>query len=282
MSAPEGIVTSVAALARSASLTEKAVRIYLQRGLLEARDAGGGRRSFGPDQIVRARLIGLLRTIDLPLSTVRDVLDADDPVVAFDALWSTRRQELRTRLATAEQVRAALTAARRPPVDEIRLREVPEQLTLSQEVTADLAGVGDAIRGSTARLFEALGGAGVELAAAPYVEYPERATEGFTARLVVHAPVVGVLRPPGPGFRLSVAAAHLQAYVPLSQDQADDRELLVAVHDHLSTGAFAVDLMPVGANREVYLPGFGTGTGGGTGTGTAEPVMEVAVPVDRR
>lgn len=72
--------------------------------------------------------------------------------------------------------------------------------------------------------------------------------------------------------------AHREAVVALDQRQADDQPLLVTVHDHLSTGAFATTgdvtlagLVPCGPDREVYLPSFGTGA-----TGT---VLEVAVPV---
>ncbi|MBU4214419.1 MAG: MerR family transcriptional regulator [Actinobacteria bacterium] len=265
-------VLSAGALARAAALSDKAVRLYLDRGLLTGTaDPRTGRRSFGRAEVARARTIGLLRSIDLSLAQIRDVLDADDPVDAFDTVWSARRRDLRERLRVAEQARAVLAAARPAPIGPVQFRQVPEQLTLAVPVRADLGQVPAAIREASGRLFDALGRAGVELAAAPYVEYTERATGAVDARLVVHAPVTAVLRPPAPGMRLSVEAAHAQAYLPLTQHQADDQRLVVAVHDHLSTGAFATDVVPAGNNREVYLPGFATGATG--------PVMEVAVPV---
>ena len=86
------------------------------------------------------------------------------------------------------------------------------------------------------------------------------------------------LRPPA-GTALVVDPAHREAVVALDQHQADDQPLLVAVHDHLSTGAFAAGtragpVLPCGHNREVYLPSFGTGAAG--------TVLEVAVPVEAR
>lgn len=265
-------VLTTGALARAASLTEKAVRLYVDRGLLQAdREPRTGRREFGPEQVARARAVGLLRSLDLPLAQVAQVLDAPDPVAAFDAMWGERRVDLRVSLEAGEYARSVLAGSVRVPVGEVRVREVPELLTLSVEASATLAGVPDAIRGATGQLFGALEAAGVPLAAAPFVEYPERATEGVAARLVVHVPVVDTVRPPAAGFRLGVEAAHTEAYVALTQHEVDDQGLLVAVHDHLSTGAFADDLVPVGANREIYLPTFGSGAEG--------PVLEVAVPV---
>ncbi|NKY06489.1 MerR family transcriptional regulator, partial [Cellulomonas hominis] len=79
--------TSTGALARAAALSEKAVRMYADRGLLRAeRDPVTGARSFAPDQVDVARRIALLRGLDMPLADVARVLGADDPVAAFDAL----------------------------------------------------------------------------------------------------------------------------------------------------------------------------------------------------
>ncbi|WP_449385922.1 MerR family transcriptional regulator [Cellulomonas soli] len=268
-------VLTTGALARAASLTDKAVRLYADRGLLRAdRDPVTGRREFGPDQVGRARAVGLLRSLDLPLVDVARVLDDPDPVARFDALWGERRADLRVSVEAGEYVRASLAGRPRLPFGEVRVRDVAEVLTLSVETYADLPAVPDAIRAATARLFEALEAEGAPLVAAPFVEYPERATEGVTARLIVHAPVAETVRPPSAGFRLGVDPAHTQAFVALTQRQVADQAALVVVHDHLSTASFADDLVPVGANREIYLPGFGTGEPG--------PVMEVAVPVGRR
>lgn len=268
-------VLGAGALARASSLSDKAVRLYVARGLLVGvRDPRTGRWAFDEAQIARARSIGLLRSIELSLAQIGDVLDADDPVAAFDAVWGDRRRELRARLREAERARAVLMAARPAPVTQVLRRQVPAVLTLSVQVSADLDQVPATIREATGRLFGALGETGVELAAAPFVEYTERATDSLDARLVVHAPVAVALRPPAPGMRLELCAAHLQAYVVLDQSQADDQRFVVAVHDHLSTGAFATDVAPSGHNRETYLPTFATGAPG--------PVMEIAVPVTAR
>ncbi|WP_448630539.1 MerR family transcriptional regulator [Cellulomonas soli] len=267
-------VLTTGALARAASLTDKAVRLYADRGLLRAdRDPVTGRREFGPDQVGRARAVGLLRSLDLPLVDVARVLDDPDPVARFDALWGASGGPEGVGRGR-EYVRASLAGRPRLPFGEVRVRDVAEVLTLSVETYADLPAVPDAIRAATARLFEALEAEGAPLVAAPFVEYPERATEGVTARLIVHAPVAETVRPPSAGFRLGVDPAHTQAFVALTQRQVADQAALVVVHDHLSTASFADDLVPVGANREIYLPGFGTGEPG--------PVMEVAVPVGRR
>jgi DNA-binding transcriptional MerR regulator len=272
--------TTTGALARTTGLSEKAVRMYADRGLLRAdRDASTGARSFGADQVGRARTIGLLRSLDVSLRDVARVLDADDPVATFDALWSARRRDDERAADAGEYARSVLAgAAGAPHGVQVTYRDVPERLLLSRHAAASLPQMPEVLRACTGDLFEALARAHAPLAGPVHVEIRSRATETFPAELVVCAPVHELLRPPA-GMALTVDPAHREAVAALDQRQADDQPLLVAVHDHLSTGAFADGgrsrgASPCGHNREVYLPSFGTGASG--------TVLEVAVPVDAR
>ncbi|MEU0126424.1 MerR family transcriptional regulator [Streptomyces sp. NPDC006289] len=66
-------------LARHAGVTVKTVRFYSDLGLLpEASRSTGGHRRYGPDALERLRLIRSLRTLDLPVATVRRILDDTD------------------------------------------------------------------------------------------------------------------------------------------------------------------------------------------------------------
>ncbi|QJW35053.1 MerR family transcriptional regulator [Cellulosimicrobium protaetiae] len=203
-------------VARATGLSEKAVRLYVDRGLLTARrDTDGGPRLLDDGQVARARQVRLLREVDLSLAEVEEVLGAPDAVAAFDTVWGARRSSVPESLATGEYVRSVL-------------------------------------------------------AGHPYVEYHERATEEFAARVTVQVPVVDAVRPP-PGFVLTTDGPHDEAYVALTAAEADDQARLVLVHDHLSSGHALTDGAPAGDNREIYLP---TWAAGGPG-----PVLEVAVPV---
>jgi DNA-binding transcriptional MerR regulator len=79
-------------------LSLHALRHYDEVGLLRPAmvDPATGYRRYRPDQIPRARLIGVLRKIDLPLDTVHQVVDAPDPTTST-AILVRHRQELLAR-----------------------------------------------------------------------------------------------------------------------------------------------------------------------------------------
>jgi DNA-binding transcriptional MerR regulator len=257
-------------VARATGLSEKAVRLYVDRGLLTARrDSDDGPRLFDDGQVARARLVRLLRGVDLSLAEVGDVLGAPDVVAAFDTVWGVRRSSVSESLATGEYVRSVLAGA--PHLDvEVRRRAVAERLVLGTVRRATLDELPRVLPEATAAAFDVLRAADVPLAGHPYVEYHERATEGFAARVTVQVPVADAVRPPL-GFVLTTDGPHDEAYVALTAAEADDQARLVLVHDHLSSGHALTDGSPAGDNREIYLPTWVT-----RGPG---PVVEVAVPV---
>ncbi|WP_454728269.1 MerR family transcriptional regulator [Cellulosimicrobium protaetiae] len=257
-------------VARATGLSEKAVRLYVDRGLLTARrDTDGGPRLFDDGQVARARQVRLLREVDLSLAEVEEVLGAPDAVAAFDTVWGARRSSVPGSLAAGEYVRSVLAGAPRLDV-EVRRRAVAERLVLGTARRATLAELPRVLPEATAAVFDVLRTADVPLAGHPYVEYHERATEEFAARVTVQVPVVDAVRPPQ-GFVLTTDGPHDEAYVALTAAEADDQARLVLVHDHLSSGHALTDGAPAGDNREIYLP---TWAAGGPG-----PVLEVAVPV---
>jgi DNA-binding transcriptional MerR regulator len=83
---------SIGKLARLSGLTAKALRHYDRVGLLNpARvDADTGFRFYAADQVVLARRIARLRSVDLPLDDVRAYLAAADPEAALRILRNHR------------------------------------------------------------------------------------------------------------------------------------------------------------------------------------------------
>ncbi len=92
---------AIGAFARLAGLSIGALRHYAELDLLRpARvDPATGYRSYRRDQLERARLIGTLRSLEVPLEEVRPILDADDA-------------RERRRLVDAERSRAHAQATR--------------------------------------------------------------------------------------------------------------------------------------------------------------------------
>ncbi|WP_084701745.1 MerR family transcriptional regulator [Streptacidiphilus anmyonensis] len=103
----ERLVT-IGRLARQTGLTTKALRHYDRVGLLEpaAVDPGTGYRYYRQDQVATARLIQVLRSVDVPLEQVRACLAADgDPAAATRRVLAQHRRRLQARL---DRIRGAL------------------------------------------------------------------------------------------------------------------------------------------------------------------------------
>jgi DNA-binding transcriptional MerR regulator len=88
-----GLLT-IGAFGQAAQLSIKAIRVYAELGILVPRyiDPESGYRYYHTNQLQQARLIRLLRQIDMPLSTIRQVLvaaPADAESIVRD-YWRTR------------------------------------------------------------------------------------------------------------------------------------------------------------------------------------------------
>lgn len=255
-------------LAAHAAISEKAVRLYADRGLLTAQRDASGRRLFDDVQAERARTIALLRSLDLSLADVGEVIDAPAPLRAFDAVWESRRTHAAGIDAAGEYARSVLSGISALPAGlSVDRRHLPDRVVLRVDGDATLSEMGSAIAALTQRAFAALTAADVPLAAPPFLEIRTRATEMSAAKLTLNVPFDGLIPPP-PGMHIALDEAHTEVIVGLAQDQADDQPLVVAVHDHLSRD---VGARRRGPNREVYFPTFGSGAPG--------TVMEIAVPI---
>src|SRR5262245_18063445 len=76
---------------RRSRLSPKALRLYARLGVLEPAlvDEENGYRCYRESQLQTARLVSLLRRLDMPLATVKDVLAApeDQRAGLLDAYW---------------------------------------------------------------------------------------------------------------------------------------------------------------------------------------------------
>jgi DNA-binding transcriptional MerR regulator len=102
-----GGMISIGRMARVCGLTVKALRHYDRIGLLVPAevDSGTGYRYYHSDQIVAARLIQTLRSVDVPLEQVRACLAAPDDEDAIRDELAVHRRRLQARV---ERLRGAL------------------------------------------------------------------------------------------------------------------------------------------------------------------------------
>jgi DNA-binding transcriptional MerR regulator len=98
MDGPELI--TVGQLARRVGLTAKALRHYDRVGLLAPAlvDPATGYRFYGPEQVAHARLVRLLRSVDVPLEQIRECLAMPDDEAGIRLVLVKHRRRLQARL----------------------------------------------------------------------------------------------------------------------------------------------------------------------------------------
>ena len=125
---------SIGNFSRASFLSVKALRAYHEGGLLvPARvDPATGYRIYHAAQLIDAAVIHRLRSLDLPLKQIREILDARDPAVTAKILDEHRRAkeselDAITRIVSQLQADADVPAAHTP----VHERDEPHQHTLA-------------------------------------------------------------------------------------------------------------------------------------------------------
>jgi DNA-binding transcriptional MerR regulator len=115
-------------------LSPKALRLYDRLGLVRPAfvDPATGYRVYCDGQIGDARLVGLLRRIDMPLATIADVIAADQTTAAAMVAdhWAAMTTEAAERRAVVAYLRARLTGAP-PTMYDIQTRTIADREVLS-------------------------------------------------------------------------------------------------------------------------------------------------------
>lgn len=126
---------SIGQFARLVRLSVKQLRHYADLGLLPPAwvDPDTGYRYYRADQARDAMSIGLLRSLDVPLAAIKDVLSGQDPARALGDVRDRLDDELARRrrsLATLERI-----LAHGLPTAEVTLRrEEPERVAVVRDV----------------------------------------------------------------------------------------------------------------------------------------------------
>jgi DNA-binding transcriptional MerR regulator len=112
---PGGLMP-IGGLARLSRLTVKALRLYDAEGLLVPAwvDPDSGYRYYRADQVRTATTIALLRSLDVPLAVIREVLEAPDPD-ALTAVLEAERERAARDLAAREQALRSIERLIRSP-----------------------------------------------------------------------------------------------------------------------------------------------------------------------
>lgn len=138
-----GALLPIGRLARLGRLTVKALRLYADQGLLEPAwiDPDSGYRYYRREQVRTAATIALLRSLDVPLAAVREILASPEPAALAAALERERgrvERDLARRRTALRSLERLLDARALAPYDVDLVDEPPRHLlALSAEVAAD-------------------------------------------------------------------------------------------------------------------------------------------------
>lgn len=147
---------TIGEFSQATRLSAKSLRFYHRSGVLEPAsiDPSSGYRLYGTDQIAHAQVIRQLRALSVPVSTIRDILQASD-VMTRNGLISDHLRRLESELeatrTAVESVRGLLDA---PPLlrRDVELRSVAAMPSLMIRDEIDLSDLDQWYRSAMAEL----------------------------------------------------------------------------------------------------------------------------------
>lgn len=236
-------------------LSPKALRLYDRNGLLspDSVDPINGYRKYSPNQVETARLISMLRRIDMSLSAIGDLLMLAPEERAgqiadyreMDAEHHARRQSLARFLEHAAR-HDSLDGDQQPvsPQFEVGTRSVPATSVLTSTRHTSAKELPEVIRSCADRLFSLAqdrGGA----ADALIVIYHGQVGWESDGPIEVCVPV----KLPERAHRVEPAHRELHTHVPREDVQFPR---ILGAFDAVRTRAVQLGLTPAGPPREVY------------------------------
>lgn len=207
-------------------LSPKALRIYADLGLVVPAevDPASGYRRYDESQLERARLVALLRGLDMPLADIAGVIDRD-PAEAAGLLarwWERAEAAMADRRALVGYIQSSLAGQQgkqEPLMKDISVRAIPERKVASISRHVTLAEADAFLAGAFPRLRAvAPGMPGIE--GVPFVVYYGEVSADSDGPVELCRPVA-MDTPEGavtgsPDIQVRAEPAHEEAYIRLS------------------------------------------------------------------
>lgn len=278
----EDAFLTIGVFARRSRLSMKALRLYDQMGLLTPADVDpeSGYRRYRESQLATARLIVMLRRLDMPLTQVAEIISAPGPEAAerLAAYWNAFEQRVAGQRELASHLRSRLSGRDEPlGLPDVSVREAPEQLVLVEQRHVPVDELPAWIGAAMSRLVAAARDHG-GVAGFPFVVYYGEVNEDSDGPAEACVPIAPSADPSDsplpestPTHALRFEPAHREAYVRLRKAQVAYPQILSA-YDEVARWAAAHGLDVTGAPREIYFKEFRSAASG-------DEVCDVAFPV---
>ncbi|WP_249416994.1 MerR family transcriptional regulator [Streptomyces sp. TS71-3] len=279
-----GVLLSVGAFAARARLSRRALRLYDRTGLLAPAhvDEESGYRYYRAEQVEHARLVALLRRLDMPLALIAEVMrEPGDTAAHHLALyWRGVEERIAAQRILVEYLRGRLSG-RSSELDEkfrIRTRDVPAQYVISQSRHTLANGLPAWIGSSMTRLTAAAEECG-GVAGPPFVVYHAEVTDESDGPVETCVPVRDRVaarawaldQGRSWGSRAREEGAHRLAYTRITKAQVVYPEI-IAAFEAVEEWIAGQRLRVAGPSREVYFTDWSS-------AGPDDEVCDVAFPV---
>ena len=275
MSDADQVLMTSGAFSRRSRLSPKALRLYEEKGLLKpiSIDPNNGYRYYGERQIEQARLIGLLRRLDMPLSQISEVaaLDANDAVKAIGTYW----QGVETAHGSQRELARYLIghlSGRGDIMHTVETRAVEAQRVATIEERVLAPGLPEFIGRAMTTIHQALREQGAETGV-PFVAYHGEVNLDADGPVEVCVPYFGDVEPAG-AIRTRIEPAHEEAFARITKAEVEFPRILdayISVERWVSENDWKVS----GSPREVYFVDFDAAK-------PEDPACDITFPYETR
>jgi DNA-binding transcriptional MerR regulator len=265
---------SIGVFARRSWLSMKALRLYDRLGLLTPAhvDAETGYRRYRESQLATARLVAMLRRLDMPLTHVADVVSASGPRAAelLASYWELVERRVASQRELATHLRIRLLGEEGSyEMFEVQEREVPEQLVLTEQRHVNAGELPEFIGAAGQRLMRAAD-EHRGIAGPMFVVYHGEVNEDSDGPVEVCLPI-GETEGETPEAATRREPGHREAYVRLVKAQVAYPQILSAF-DAVAGWVGSHGMSVTAAPRGVYFADWDA-------AGPGDEVCDVAFPV---
>jgi DNA-binding transcriptional MerR regulator len=264
---------TIGAFARRSRISPRALRLYERQGLLipAAVNDDNGYRFYRLSQLDTARLIVLLRRLDMPLRQVAELVAApsERAAVLLAAYWESVERRNDSQRVLARHLQARLDGEQPPaPVYQVAARTVQERTYLVEQHHVLIGALPERIQTVATRMM-ALADAYAARAGEFMFVYHGEVTEDSDGPVEVCLPVDADAAGKA-GLTSRVEPAHQQAYVRLRTSQTRYPHILSA-YDAVFDWVAQHHRRPAGPPREMYLSHY-------PDAGPDDEICDVALP----
>jgi DNA-binding transcriptional MerR regulator len=254
-------------------LSQKALRLYDTLGLLEPAhtDPQSGYRYYALAQLERAKRIGLLRQLEMPLQIIAEVLDLPSSIALhrIRAYWQSVEVSHRNKRGLVQYVEQLLTK-QGVCMFEIKTRTIPERKIAVIGKVAFQPEVEAFIPAAEKTLLEAIQSQGATASEAFFVIYHSHISYDSDGLVEVCQPFTGALEPVGE-LSIRLEPAHEEAYTTMTKPQVAYPDIMQgydAVADWLKAQGKVCSSL---SSREVYFADWNS-------ISDTEPAFDIAYP----